>query len=267
MTAEHNSDPNPTEAQSQGPSEDHKHRETSESKSLLKWQKGLLPFLKHILIIFTIFFLIASVFHLYQIQNNVLANREVSLDEELKYFQTSNSEIEQNNFEKAKWATLVKLEANTIEKRYHQANAILLTRVWSIYLGFLTGMIIALVGAAFILGKLQESQTAMDFGAAEVKTAIKSSSPGLILCLLGSILMAITILGQVTIHVEDRPLYVSGVEFMTTQTEGNDDSSSKLPGNVSISIPDKPSNNASDEALEIIRQARAKRANSNSVNK
>jgi hypothetical protein len=45
------------------------------------------------------------------------------------------------------------LEADALQRRYHQANANMLARVWTRQLGFITGMLLALVGAAFILGR------------------------------------------------------------------------------------------------------------------
>ena len=50
------------------------------------------------------------------------------------------------------------LEQELVARRYEQANLMLSTSLWTRLMGFITGMILALVGAAFILGKLQEDR-------------------------------------------------------------------------------------------------------------
>jgi hypothetical protein len=56
-------------------------------------------------------------------------------------------------------AILSSLETNIVERRYHQANVSLMSRVWTRYLGFVTGMVLAMVGSIFILGKLREMES------------------------------------------------------------------------------------------------------------
>lgn len=101
------------------------------------------------------------------------------------------------------------LEVYVINKRHHQANVLLMSRVWTRYLGFATGMILAMVGAIFVLGKLQSPTSDVQAEAANLKMSIKSASPGVILVALGVLLMAITIVTHHEITVSDRPLYTS----------------------------------------------------------
>jgi hypothetical protein len=44
------------------------------------------------------------------------------------------------------------LERELIARRYDQVNLTVTTRLWTRLMGFITGMILALVGAAFVLG-------------------------------------------------------------------------------------------------------------------
>jgi hypothetical protein len=95
----------------------------------------------------------------------------------------------------------------TVQQRYHQANVILMARIWTTYLGFVTGMILAVVGAAFILGKLREQASEISGKAENWQVSIASTSPGLIMVVLGSALMLVTIMTHHQINVTDRPLY------------------------------------------------------------
>jgi hypothetical protein len=63
-----------------------------------------------------------------------------------------------------------------------------MSRLWTTYLGFVTGMIFALVGAMFVLGKLESdpSELKTKVGTA-LDTSFKSASPGLVLAVLGVI--------------------------------------------------------------------------------
>ncbi len=103
--------------------------------------------------------------------------------------------------------SLLLLEAEGMDKRHRQASALLLSRIWTRQLAFMTGMVLAFIGAVFILGKLSEARTDVNFGAEHWKGAISSSSPGLILAFFGTVLIAISLIVQPRIDVEDRPVY------------------------------------------------------------
>jgi len=109
---------------------------------------------------------------------------------------------------------LLLLEADTLDRRYKQASALLLSRIWTRQLAFNTGMVLSLIGAIFILGKLTESSSQVDLGAASWKAGITSTSPGLILAFLGVSLMGIALVVQPKIEVTDKAIY-----FLSTQKE------------------------------------------------
>ena len=102
----------------------------------------------------------------------------------------------------------LRLEQYAMESRYQQAGLILMARVWIIYLGFVTGMILALVGAAFILGRLEEPASQLAGESSVLKVSIATTSPGLILAVLGTVLMATTMAIRAEVTVTDKPLYV-----------------------------------------------------------
>jgi hypothetical protein len=84
-----------------------------------------------------------------------------------------------------------------------------MARVWVRYLGFVTGMILALVGAVFVLGKIREDRTDLGLQHKDFKGTLSTTSPGLVLATLGSILMLVTLLTHHEIDVADGPLYVT----------------------------------------------------------
>ncbi len=101
------------------------------------------------------------------------------------------------------------LEQNVIERRYKQVNSVLIARTWTRYLGFTTGMILALVGAAFILGKIRESETTLSQETSALKFSLATSSPGIVLATLGTGLMALSLLVRFEINTRDVPLYIT----------------------------------------------------------
>lgn len=100
------------------------------------------------------------------------------------------------------------LEANALQRRYHQAGVLLISRIWTRYLGFVTGTILALVGAAFILGKLRETNSVLGAESALWKVSMTSASPGLILATLGTLLMLATLATNLEMQVNDGPVYL-----------------------------------------------------------
>ncbi len=105
---------------------------------------------------------------------------------------------------------LIALEVHSVERRFHLAQVSLMSRLWVIYLGFVTGMILALVGAAFIVAKINEAQPSELSGKTTVgELNLKSTSPGLIMTVLGTALMMTTILTPQSGAVSEGALYLT----------------------------------------------------------
>jgi len=117
---------------------------------------------------------------------------------------------------------LLLLEADALDKRYRQASALLMSRIWTRQLAFITGMVLAFIGAVFIIGKLSESNANVDVGTSEWKAGISSTSPGLILAFFGTILMGIALVVQPRIEVQDRPVYLMTVGVMKNTNAPSD---------------------------------------------
>jgi hypothetical protein len=111
----------------------------------------------------------------------------------------------------ARQNSLLLLEADTLEKRYHQAGGLLISRIWSRQLAFITGMVMAFVGAVFILGKMSEGVSEVSGGAAEWKVAISSASPGILLSFFGTALLISSLFVRASLDVSDGPAYTNAL--------------------------------------------------------
>lgn len=163
----------------------------SNESSEHQWQAKLLPFMIRMLVGLTIFFLTASFIQLIYLHTRI--GRAPALPAgALSNPLTANFHLEEH----------------IIDLRYHQANVFLMSRVWTNYLGFVTGMTLALVGAAFILGKLRSPSTTIEGRAEGAELSLKTASPGIILAVLGVVLMMTTIIVWHPIETKDVPVYV-----------------------------------------------------------
>lgn len=188
------------------------------SRAEQTWQRRLLPLMVSMLVGLTAFFFVASFVQLYYLQTRIergpqldLTPAMTSLDDFEKDLRSGAVKDEvsfDTRLAYAKWRTLSILEANALQRRYHQAGVLLISRIWTRYLGFVTGTILALVGAAFILGKLRETSSNLGAEGALWKVSITSASPGLILAVLGTILMLATLGTNLELQVNDGPVYL-----------------------------------------------------------
>ncbi len=156
------------------------------------WQRKLLPLMAVFLVLGAIFFAVMSVFELRDLYARV-AHQPFDLADHFAEMEAGAPAETLNDPAYTRFKVLALLEAEALQRRYHQANATMLGRIWTRQLGFLTGMLLALVGAAFILGRLQEPPTKLELASEQLKGALATSSPGILLAVLGSGLMALTL--------------------------------------------------------------------------
>jgi len=180
-------------------------KETVKAKG---WQKRLLPVMTGMLIGLTMFFLLSSFVQLFYLHRQIETCPVLDLSPAMKILETGElNATDRLNY--SRWKTLATLEGYALDRRYHQANVLLMSRIWKSYLGFVTGLIMAMVGAAFILGKLREPETTLNAEGSAFKFSMISTSPGLILATLGTFLMLTTIIHHSEIDVKDSALYTS----------------------------------------------------------
>jgi hypothetical protein len=175
------------------------------------WQRDLLPFMTHFVVTMAVAFFLFSGFHVYEVaryieedqHQSILAGVQAEISRPLAKPLTS-TDLSNN--------ALILLEADTLDKRYHQAGGMLMSRIWSRQLTFITGMVLAFVGAVFILGKLSESSSQISGETAQMKLAITSASPGLILSFFGTSLIMASLFVASNLDVADGAAYVNRLQ-------------------------------------------------------
>jgi len=173
------------------------------------WQLKLLPLMAALLTLASVAFLVVSLIQTNRVRAQIANGPSLTLPPEVARLSCVGPSLTAGQQQACvRWKVVVQLEAYTIAQRYHQANAALVVRAWIKYLGFLTGMILAIVGAVFILGRLTEASSHLAAEGTFGKFSVDSVSPGLILAVLGTILMVTTVLINPPTGVTDAPVYV-----------------------------------------------------------
>jgi hypothetical protein len=176
----------------------------------VEWQKKLLPLMSRMIIVLSAFFFIASLAQVIYLEYAISTTPTFDSREALSLLppQSTNSD---KVLEETKVKALVMLEGNMTDNLYHQAHVLLMARIWTSYIGFVTGMILALVGATFVLGKLKESQSEVGAKGNLGEISVKSASPGLVLTVLGTALMLATIFTHHEIRTDHQAVYMHGL--------------------------------------------------------
>ena len=175
------------------------------------WQRGLLPFMTYFVVTMAVAFFLFSGVHVYEVTRYIQEDQRQSIRtavqaEISRPVSTPLTATDLSN------NALILLEAATLDKRYHQAGGMLMSRIWSRQLTFITGMVLAFVGAVFILGKLSESSSQISGETAQLKLAITSASPGLILSFLGTSLIIASLFVASNLDVADGAAYVNRLQ-------------------------------------------------------
>jgi len=172
-----------------------------------RWQLRLLSLMRSALVLMALFFFVASLYQYQQLYRDV-QQHSPSAVAQLDRLEQRLAPAQRDSLDYVRWKTMVTLEQDAMQMRYQQINASLLLRTWTRYTGFLVGMVLALVGAFFILGKLKEDQSQVSGEGGGFKFAVASSSPGIVLATLGTVLMAITLIVKFDFEVSDKPVYI-----------------------------------------------------------
>ena len=189
------------------PTQDTGRTQDSRAEPSTAWQRRLLPLMVRMIVGLTVFFFVATLVQLVYLHWSIQSGPTVDTVQGLGLIGQPSNNPTPDPLATAELKRGFLLEVYAIDRRYHQGNVLLMSRVWTRYLGFSTGMILAMVGAVFILGNVREPLTEVDAEQAGVKLSIKSASPGIILALLGVVLMVTTIVTHHEIEIKDTPLY------------------------------------------------------------
>ena len=181
---------------------------------LAKWQRTLLPVMTLFVTALAVMFFVFSTNALRGVGTFVQGEHGELRDEIRQLINQSRAEKTPDDLIRQ---GLLILEADALDRRYHQASALLMSRIWAKHLAFMTGMIMAFLGAIFILGKLSESSSQVEGGNSQWKISITSASPGILLAFFGTALVALSIIIQGNIDVKDVPVYLRAVTRSDTQ--------------------------------------------------
>ncbi|MEE9337752.1 MAG: hypothetical protein V3U87_06705 [Methylococcaceae bacterium] len=179
-------------------------------------QDRLLPLMVTMLIVLALLFFIAGFVQFYYLNQMIEKGPKLEASALVDdHFKLLDSTTPEQQLDFIRWKTLSLLEGHAVQQRYHQAKIFLMSRIWTRYLGFITGMTLALVGASFILGKLREPESRLGMDQSFFKISIITASPGLILTILGTSLMIMAMMSRSDIYVKDLNLYTKSW-FKTT---------------------------------------------------
>jgi hypothetical protein len=188
---------------------DHPAAARAGALSKAQWQRLLLPAMIGTVIVATVAFLSLSLLDTQSVRRSIRLAPVLNVASDLASLNCRDATS--STSERARcleWKVAVLFEQNTINRRYHQANVALLVRVSVKYLGFLTGMLMSLVGSVFVLGRLTEAPAQLAAEGAFGKFTIATVSPGLILAVLGTALMVTTVLVNPPTDVTDGNIYL-----------------------------------------------------------
>lgn len=178
---------------------------SNEGYELIAWQNKLLPFMVIVPVLLVTTFIVLATIQMTKFDTLLDEKPDSALM--ARIIPASGEVLSQD---KAKWETLTFLEQQSLDKRYRQGGLLLMSRIYTKYLGFFTGMLMAIVGAVFIIGKLSIGRSSVNMSAKDlIKANVVTTSPGIIFGVLGTVLMALTILQHNDITVQDSPLYLS----------------------------------------------------------
>lgn len=200
------------------------------------WQRRLLPLMSVVLVCAAIFFAVQSIWEFADFKARINAPK---IDLGAMFAQSEhieNTSAAPEAIRYLQWKSLILLEEEALQHRYAQANATILARSWTRLMGFTTGMVLAVVGAAFVLGKLQEEQTEIKQESEFIKLSLATSSPGIILAFLGSVLMGIALLTRFDVEIHDAPVYL-GLRSNRLSTEIPDPRSLVAPSGKDNATP------------------------------
>jgi hypothetical protein len=184
----------------------------------VKWQTRLLPWFIAMPSILIIVFIYLATSQLTKFNNELNAARDSVLIGRVIPLPSNSATPPalRNDLKYLKWVTLAALEQESYYRRYHQGGMLLMSRIFTQYLGFFTGMILAIVGSVFIIGKFTEGTTKLEGSITDqAKLNLISSSPGIIFAVLGTVLMVSAILKHNDITVADSPLYLNSNSILS----------------------------------------------------
>jgi len=185
-------------------------------KPKLKWQERLLPTMNGLLVGLTIFFFLTTFGQMAYLHWSILQIPEVNISQTSAESLITSTDTFEDRMNARELEVRSRMEAFIVTQRYRQVSVLLMAGLWIRYLGFITGMILALVGASFVLGKLREPNQKFTGKFSWIDISLRTTSSGVILAVLGVILMFATILNKDFYNVSDSNVYLFPVQGAPT---------------------------------------------------
>lgn len=178
----------------------------------MDWHQKIFPAICVVIVGLAMLFIGTSLYHFSQISAYLQQSPEIDVEPVVaRALGTDKARLDES-FETGEyiphWAGLLLLEAASMKKRHHQANALLASRLWLRYLAVVSGIVLVCVGSIFTLAKLQESATHVEGEASTVKLRVASASPGLLMTMMGCALILAAVLHNPAITLQDGRAYL-----------------------------------------------------------
>lgn len=122
----------------------------------------------------------------------------------------------------------VALERDIVVHRHSRSVALLVTRTWMRFMSLVFGTVLVVIGSVFVISKITTEPTETELAGGNIRVALVTSSPGLLLVLLGCLLIAVPNVSQQAIRVVDAPTYLLPTdENAANHAEADSDTSDK----------------------------------------
>jgi hypothetical protein len=170
----------------------------------LRWQRRLMPYMLVALGLAGAFFSVTTYLFFDRLQAELSYSR---VDPRALIDRADPAAAAPRDAAYRDWLVRATLEQTLQQQRFNVQLAIVKGRLWSRFMGFLTGMLLALTGCVFVLGKLRAD---VDFSGegGGAKAALTTTSPGLFLAFLGSVIIGMSLLVSGTIETSDTAIYL-----------------------------------------------------------
>lgn len=197
------------------------------------WQNKILPFAIILLSALVLVFVILYTLEARNIQRSFLQNSNYDIFHVSEVLNKPGMAMQDKMYN---------AEMISLLNRHYHASLIVKSRILTLNLSFLTGMILCFMGGVFVLGKFSETTTAVSAGDGARYVGFTSASPGISLSLLGVFLIAISIFSKTSLDVKDLPSYVSRLDNSRPGING------AIPGEIPIInvVPDSSKGRKAD---------------------
>ena len=122
-----------------------KNTRARRAKAKRRWQERLLPTMNGLLIGLTIFFFLTTFGQMAYLHWSILQSPPADINQEAGSALIDTAQTFEDRLQARELDVKSRMEVYIVTQRYHHAWALLMYGLWLRYLGFITGMILALI--------------------------------------------------------------------------------------------------------------------------